>query len=251
MYEEACYATPPLKEVILRLDFGAPIEAFTKSLPQKVATAALHAFPISEPQKAQAQEVVFTGAGMHANSTEFTQWLYHGKNREKTLTIQRDAIVFQHRKYETYEKFKSEAKSIFLSVFDAEKDLSVSRLGLRYINVFEMGDGGALDWGKYINPEMLGAVEFFGKFDNLSRAFHVIEFNHDGHLTKLQYGIANPDYPAPVRRRHFVLDIDSSYQGAIGMAEVDALIDSAHSKIQDLFEKAITEATRAEMGRKE
>jgi hypothetical protein len=49
MHEDIRYEKHFLKEVIVRIDFVAPLDELTKSLPQKVAKVASQQFPIVEP----------------------------------------------------------------------------------------------------------------------------------------------------------------------------------------------------------
>lgn len=77
MHEKICYKKPFLKEVILRLDFGSRVEAFIRALPQKVATAALQRFPMSEPQKTQLKETKETKRGQ----IYFPQQVHHFNHR--------------------------------------------------------------------------------------------------------------------------------------------------------------------------
>lgn len=244
MHENVCYKKPYLKDVILRLDFGSRVEAFIRALPQKVATAALQRFPLSEPQKAQMQEFTFSSTAFETKTADSMQWIYHGRNREKTLTITPDAFLIRNQKYESFEKFREDYDHILKTLFEAQKDLSVGRLGLRYINVLETPGDDPLAWSKYINENMLGIIDMHKDVNALTRSFHIVEFNYDGQQVKFQFGIANPDYPAPIKRRQFVLDIDSYFTGALTQEDVARSVDVAHEKIQALFEESITDKTR-------
>lgn len=244
MYDEVCYKKPFLKEVICRLDFGARVERFLKSLPQKLATAALREFPISEPQKAQTQEFMVSATGFQTKSEETIQWTYHGKNREKTLVISPEAMIVTNRKYKDFEAFHNDVDNVVDSLFDAEKELSVARLGLRYVNVIELDNGDPLTWAEYVNEQMLGIIDTHKDQGALSRVFHIVEFNYDTVHVKFQFGMPNPDYPALIKRKQFVLDIDAYVQGALTQQDVEESIEVAHEKIQELFESSITDRTR-------
>lgn len=247
MYEDACYKKTFLKDVIFRLDFGSSVEAFQRALPQKLATAALQQFPISEPQKGRAQKFVVSDTDVQTETKETVQWAYHGRNREKTLIISSDEIIVSNRKYESFESFRKDIDEILRLLFATQKDLSVGRFGLRYINVLEIPDGNPLSWSEYVNGETLGIIDLNKDTEAISRAFHVIEFNYDGQQVKVQFGIQNPDYPAPVKRRQFVLDIDVFVHGALSYEDVCKHIDAAHERIQDFFENSITDKTRTLM----
>lgn len=247
MHENVCYKKPFIKDVILRLDFGSRVEAFIRALPQKVATAALQRFPLSEPQKAQMQEITFSATALQTKTEDLMQWVYHGRNREKTLTITPETFLITNRGYESFETFHQDFDHVLKAIFESQKDLSVGRVGLRYINVLDTPDDDPLVWADYVNEDMLGIIDMHKEVKALTRVFHIVEFNYDGQQVKFQFGIANPDYPAPIKRRQFVLDIDSYFTGALTQEDVARCVDAAHDKIQALFEESITEKTRAIM----
>lgn len=247
MYENICYKKPFLKEVIFRIDFPSPIEGLGSNLPRTISKLALKKFPISEPQKVQAQSFKISATNVESQKKETTQWVFHGKNRNKHLTIIENAIIFSYKKYKSYENFIEETKDIVDEFFKKYQKLSVSRVGLRYVNIIELNENDPLSWEEYINEGMSGVIDFYGNKNNITRSFHILEYNFDGQSVKYQFGIANPDYPAVVKRKHFVLDLDSYFNGAIEQNEIYECTERAHDKIQDLFEKSITDKTRSLM----
>lgn len=63
-----------------------------------------------------------------------------------------------------------------------------------------------------------------------------------------QFGVHNPDFPARVRRRLFVLDFDCFYQGLQDGNEVLDQVELFHGRIETLFESSITQSLRDMMG---
>ena len=244
MYEKICYKKPFLKEVILRIDFPSPIQGLENSLPRSISKVALKKFPISEPRKVHGQEFQISGPSIQAKPLEMMNWIFHGRQREKHLTIAPNAIIFSTKKYASFEDFIDETNSIINEFFNEYKELSASRVGLRYINNLDINETDPLSWDKYINKQMLGLIKFHGDNDCTTRVFHILEYNFEGQALKFQFGIANPDYPAVVKRKQFVLDLDSWFNGAIEEKDIFTFVESAHGKIQELFEKSITAETR-------
>jgi len=249
MYETVCYKKPFLKDVIVRINFASPIEGFQRALPPKVASSALFNFPISEPQKLQEQTVTITHESIENQRGESMQWTYHGREREKTLHITSEYVSLVLKSYKSYEAMRLELDPILDVIFETQKDLVASRVGVRFVNVLDMPhDGDPFAWGDFVRPDMLATINAHKATGILSRAFQIVEFNNNGRSARFQFGLANPDFPAPVRRRQFVIDIDAYYQGALTLADVSTEIDAAHTTIQQLFEASITDATRALMG---
>ncbi|MEI7983657.1 MAG: hypothetical protein WCI71_18560, partial [Bacteroidota bacterium] len=55
------------------------------------------------------------------------------------------------------------------------------------------------------------------------------------------------DFPSRIRRKMFILDIDSYYQGVFKREEIKANFDLSHERIEQLFENSITEDLRVLM----
>lgn len=245
MYEHVCYKNPFLKEVIFKADFPTLLQSVEKGLSAKVSNYILKNFPLSEPQKAHAQEFQFSGgSNFQAKSQEIMQWIFHSEKRDKSLAITPNAFSYTNRSYKTYEYLLEDVNRPLEAFFNDHKDLAASRLGLRYVNVIDIKDENPLEWKSYLNEDMLGIIDFNQDKDHLTRMFHILEYNFDGLLVKFQFGIANPDYPAPVRKKEFVLDIDAYSHGAFEYKDIADFMEQAHKKIQSIFETSITDNTR-------
>lgn len=244
--DQICYVAPFLKEAIIRIDFPMPCAALSGALGAKLSKAALSKFPIAEPQKVQAQEFQFSGASFSANSREITQYTFHGKDREKSLIITPDGVAQTSKSYKSFELFLSDFMGFISSLKEAQPEQIANRVGIRYVNVIDMNEGNPLEWSEFINEQMLGIIDI-GNKANISRAFHILEFNFDTVNLKCQFGIANPDYPATVRRKQFVLDLDAQAVGAFDLSEIEPILKTGHQKIQEFFELSITDKTRALM----
>lgn len=245
MHETVCYKKPFLKEVIFKADFPTIVQGVEKGLSGELTKLILKKFPVSEPQKAQTQEFQFKGgSSFEAKSTEIMQWVFHGGNREKTLNITQDAFTYSNRAYSTYENLLDDINSPMEQFYKDFKGITAGRLGMRYVNVIDVKEDNPLEWSEYINEDMLGIIDFNQDSEHLTRMFHILEYNYDGLCIKFQFGIANPDYPATIRKKQFVLDIDAYMHGAFEYSDVADFIQAAHEKIQSIFENSITQATR-------
>jgi len=247
MYDDISYRKPFLKEVIIKFDFSSPITELAKSLPPKISHSALTKFPISEPKKTHSSELMISPTEVKQKTEESMEWTFHGKEREKTLVIGPAAFVVMVRKYTTYEMMKTDMQNTIKTVFDSFPDIKISRIGLRYVNVIEVTGEDPLAWDSYINEKILGIIDFHESKEYLSRAFHILVYNFDGQSLKCQFGIVNPDYPAVIKRKQFILDLDSFYHGAFDLTETLNNLDKSHERIQEFFEKSITDETRTLM----
>jgi uncharacterized protein (TIGR04255 family) len=250
MHEDVCYEKPFIKEVILRVDLPSPIPDLGKALPQRLVKKIVQRFPIAEPQTVKTREIIIDQleGNLQGNTTESTKWMYHGKDREKTLTITHDLLLWQARNYVSYEDFTEDWQPVLAEFFAHLPDTVASRVGLRYVNIIEgLEDRQTLQWDDLIKEELLGLMRRFRDEANVSRVFQILEFNYEGQILKFQFGVPNPDYPAPIRRKQFVLDLDSYYQGALDHPGILAAIAKGHEKIQERFEASITDGLRTTM----
>lgn len=247
MYENICYKKPFLVEAVVRFDFASQIPEFEKGLPARVSTAALKKFPIFEPQKTQLHELQF-GDAVEAKSsvTEIINLIYHGLEKEKTLNITPNSLDVTIKNYHTFELFMEDVLAPLSALCEAFPELRASRVGIRYVNVINLTGGNPLDWNDYVNPKLIGVIDFHEK-ENLSRAFQMLEYNFEEDATKFQFGLVNPDYPAKIKRREFVLDIDAFSVGAFDYQGILGKINKGHERIQELFESSITQTTRENM----
>jgi uncharacterized protein (TIGR04255 family) len=250
-YEDICYSSPFIKEAIIRIDFPAPVLALSENLKKPITKAALSRFPIFEPQKIQAQEFKFSGDAVSETSRkEISQSSFHGKAREKSIIISPTTIFQSTKDYQSYEIFTGDFFHVIDAVKSSEPDITVSRIGVRYVNVIDLHTGDPLDWSGYINSSMLSLVNLNKHKDKLSRAFNVLDYSFDSVHLKFQFGIVNPDYPAIVKRRQFVLDLDAFSAGSYDLEEVQKIVEEAHAIIQDYFEFSIEDKTRKLMKKK-
>jgi len=91
---------------------------------------------------------------------------------------------------------------------------------------------------------------FFPEGDLLTRLMGIAELKYGEMDLRFQFGMPNADYPAPIRRPLYVLDVDASVSQAHDFSEVVGHMDSAHDRIQAIFERSITGDLRGKMDAK-
>ncbi len=242
-YNSICYKRNFLKEVIARIDFINPIKSLEKEIPKKITESIKENFPIVEPRKAIAQELQISPRSFSHKSQEFIEWNFHGKDKDKTLTISQNSIFVSYKKYKAYEDLKNEYLKIVNTIAEIYENIQARRAGLRYINEIIL-DGDPFSWNDYLNNKILCLLSFYENKSEIARIFHVIEFNYNIFNLRYQFGMHNPDFPAPIKQKRFILDMDAYNEGILDISEVSNLIDNFHFKIQELFEVTITDRLR-------
>jgi len=248
-YTNLKYNKTFLTEVITRIDFLGQIEDMRESLPRKIANLISKSFPILEPQKVVAQQLQLTPDGVISKEGPSQQnlWKFFGAHREKYLTFSSDAILASYKKYDSFEDFLSGILPLVEYLSKEYLDLQARRVGLRYINNLKPKGRGPFSWSKFINEHMLCILDVLEPKKAITRAFHNLEFNYGDFRLRFQYGIHNSDYPAPVRQRVFVMDLDAFSETPESMSNVPRLLSEYHDAIQYAFEQSITDDLREEL----
>ena len=250
-YKDTRYASNFLKEVIARVDFLSPLPGVETALPVELSNIASRNFRIAEPRDAVQQQVQLGPAGIsEPKERRFKEWYFHGKQRTKRLAITPDWLHVLYEKYETYDLLRSEFMEVVERIDKVFAGVQVKRTGLRYINSIELrGEPDPLDWSAYLNPDLLSLFRFpdQARRHSLCRVFHTIDFAFESFNLSYRLGMHNPDYPAPIRKKIFVLDLDAHTELTVETKDVGALLDQFHEAIQEYFESSITPALRSKM----
>ncbi len=244
MPDQIKYRKNFLSEVIARIDFASPIHRIAKDLPSRISTAALKAFPIQEPRKAIAQHLQISQQNVTTENVELTEWHFFGKEREKQLVLVNESLFVTYTRYENYSSFRDDFLNILEVFFKDFPECVPNRLGLRYINKISIQNGDPFSWEEYINASLLSILNFSTNKTQISRAFSNLEFNHGDFNVRFQFGMHNPDFPAIIRQRHFILDYDAYHQGLQNPQDIGHNLDRYHEQIQLLFENSIKDSFR-------
>ncbi|MBU0508563.1 TIGR04255 family protein [bacterium] len=247
-----CYDKNYLKEVLVRVDFSGPIEGIEKKLSPSFEKQALQRFQIAEPQAFVVSGLQVSGGEtksleMRAVGAQGTDWYFHDKNHEKTLSVQQTCFWIRYTKYGKFETLKGDFEYILSHFCENYKGVLLTRTGIRYINFISIPGKGPFDWKDLVNPKMLHIFDVAPGTELISRALHILELNYGDQNLRFQYGMNNPDFPAPIRQNHFILDLDAYVQGPQEPGEALSNIAKGHGRIQCIFEDSITSKLREQM----
>ncbi|MFC1854955.1 TIGR04255 family protein, partial [Thermodesulfobacteriota bacterium] len=142
-------------------------------------------------------------------------------------------------------------EEIFIPIFNlirnAHTNLTLSRFGLRYINTIVLKGVNFFDWRGYIDNKLLSILKLTSKQEYITRAFNLIELQYPNFAMKFQYGMHNPDYPASIKKKVFVLDYDAYHNGQISLNDVKDKLSEFHKAINKKFENSINAKLRAKL----
>lgn len=240
-----------LTEVILRIDFENPIKDFNDNLNESFESEILKYFTLKDVKEAFSELIKIDPRSekVDRQKSKFKEWNFYGNEKMKRFCITKDFLFIIFKKYLNYEDFITPFISV-LNVLKIQYDnFSAKRIGMRYINNIKLDEPNPFAWKDYINKNLLTIFNVPENKNKISRAFHILELNYNTDAIKLkyQYGMHNPDYPATIKKKLYVLDIDAYKVGILTIDEIEHIIPLLHDKIESLFEKSITPKLRDKM----
>jgi uncharacterized protein (TIGR04255 family) len=158
-----------------------------------------------------------------------------------TLTLAHDSMSLNYgpADYTGFNPFFDEFNFILDALVKTCGINHFTRIGLRYVNEIRL-PGRAMEWENIIDDRLVAAtVASALKGGRLLRSMHQVHELHDEDNVLLNYGLINPDYPAPLVQRHFILDIDSFRQSVITTEEAKACLIRLNALCGETFEGSI------------
>ena len=243
MYDNICYGSNYVAEVICRLDFASVLNVFNQSMPRDIFLAIKKYYPIAEPQDIIGTELQISPGNTAINNIVSKKWKFFSRDRKKCCVIDTNRIVFSCKSYNVFEELQRAILDILKKVMMCFPDVQGKRLGLRYINIIPLKDN-----ENWINSKFYNALSEH-KDENTTKLLTQFEYaiiEKDINV-RLQYGYLNPDYPSILKKEEFTIDIDAYSTGIIYAEDIEELIDNMHFEDQKCFEMMITDGFRDAM----
>ncbi|MCK5723742.1 MAG: TIGR04255 family protein, partial [Gammaproteobacteria bacterium] len=139
---------------------------------------------------------------------------------------------------------KEDFLSVVEALFKSYPKIQVKRLVLRYVDNIDIPNESPTEWDKYLKPELNTIFALAGNRETISRAFHVLEFNYGEDFLRFQFGMFNPDYPAPIKKKIYTLDFDMYVTKILNKTDIEETLDRFHEKVSEFFEEVITDELR-------
>lgn len=241
-----------LTQVILRLDY-APLAALQSERQHDFTTDLKKHLPVVRGQ--QLSQIILSGsANVGASFTQQKkgwQWTHSDVDDHQVVTLTPDFLALEQKgnTYVNFQTFRAQLVTIYDKFKAAFGVTEYTRIGLRYINEIVIPVGDALDWDGIVSPDLvIGVKPVFTQPLRMTRSMHQVSAIKDDIFCLINYGLNNPDYPNPIARREFVLDLDSYIEGGIGEVDVLKKIDSLYVVCKQMFEASIADGLRQRMG---
>ena len=238
-----------ISQVIARIDFLSPIVTLNDDIPSKLSIACKQYFPIPEPKEIPVHELHLgpSPTEFEKKQTTVREWHFHGVERNRQLVITQFCMFVIFTRYSTFDDFRATFASIVDALYNTYTELQIKRFGLRYINNVEIAGQNRFSWSSYLNRNLLSIFNVPRDKHKIARAFHNLELNLGDCFLRFQYGMHNPDYPSPIKKKIFVLDYDAYITGLLTKDEINHNLAVLHDEIENMFEISITEKLRGMM----
>lgn len=247
-----CYRQNFLSQVILRADFGtSPIELLSERT--KFTDAIAKKFPhVSQKSLVSVQFEVTPGEPGNVKHTPIGNQWTHTKTVAGTaktvLSTQFLSLEYGPGDYESFDAFFKEFTFLTKQLTKTFGAFPLDRIGLRYVNEIRL-PGKAMDWEDIVRKEMVTAVTTpSATGGRLLRSMHQVVELHEQDQVLLNYGLFNPDFPAPAVQRYFVIDVDCSRTGVIPINEALTCVKKLNDRAGEVFESSIEDGLREIMG---
>lgn len=256
-YQDVCYKTSNLKQVIFRIDFPQPV-ANEKIFKNDVDVLVKRYFPITGKdvikyinEVSLAADAQTGNVSGHTNRIEGIERTYLDSAQLNKVVFSNEAIIFTYNKYESFEKLYDAVSSILRELWSNNK-LIVVRCGLRYVNLYNL-----LPTDKKATKSMfstkLSKIMIPSLVDTTPelqpiRSMVTTEYICDDIKVMYRAGEYNQFYPMPISKEDFAVDIDCFTNVGMESAEdISVFVKRAHSLVQTLFEQSINDKMRGVM----
>ena len=236
--ERIVYEKNFMKNVILRVHFLLDEKEFDNLMNKATLDEIKRRFEILEPLQTIKNTNFMVDVNtntINANQNESKKYIFRKKQGNAALIIDSQSIVIDYTKYLNAEMLLEDIK--LLNFIFAK--ISISRIGLRYINYIEPTGFGEIDWDKYIHNSIRESqkIDFGG---SLLQSINVTDIKYDDYIIKFQSGIHNQNFPADRVKDAYVLDFDAFSNEIKPTEDIEKMIEKWNIQIGKLFEKFIT-----------
>lgn len=243
---ENCYKNNYINKVMAKIEFSDSSEVFDEENLRDVLAEIKERFPISEQSTAMKIEskIKLQSHGVETSSTNFPEWVFRGEDNTKSLKLNHMFVEVTLKKYLTYKDFENDFINPLAHLIKMKPNLQVRRTGIRFINIFNFPIEKYSDSINYFNKNISAQFENLDQVENFSRIFLINEYVIKDTKLRVQSGFFNPDYPALIKRKHFVLDLDAYMDFPHFLNEIPELFRNLHNNIETKFEELITDNLR-------
>ena len=168
-------------------------------------------------------------------------------DRTERVKFSVNTFVFETIKYVSYDNIKDRIES-FINIISKnnKNDELFNRIGMRYINNIEMpykNKEEILNWKDYISTKIWDTTNYSKENRKILQKILVQEFKskeaENNIMFRLQSGVPNPNKPAELVKKNFLIDIDGFTMNVERMNDALDKLQSIHDEESEIFDDCI------------
>jgi 16S rRNA (cytosine(1402)-N(4))-methyltransferase len=169
-----------------------------------------------------------------------------------------DAIIAATKRLELFKKQVTIIRDNYSNCKEVLKNESVEKvdgimldLGVSSFQLDTIDRGFTYKYDTKLDMRMdqrqrLTAEEIVNKYSQNEIYWMIHNYGEDS--LRFQFGMLNPDYPSPIKKKVFTLDHDMYTNKLLEQSEIPVVLDRFHERISNSFERVITNGLRSKMG---
>lgn len=252
------YNKNEIKQMIFRLDFAdKTVDDMIVENPKLIETI-LSAFKTQQPDEIQnitsLTQDQSTPTIFKATPIRKITKCYSAVDGGGNFKYNSNMLVFTINSYSNKRSFTEIAEPILSSFLNESPNCLVSRVGLRFINIFDSKQYSSADFSKKYKSFLLNGVSNVPATPEISQMKYSQSIIHEEIICDdirvcLNFGLYNPTMPSPLKNRDILIDIDAIYGGALKTFEnVMNVFRKSQSIAESVFEMVISDSMRKKLG---
>ena len=244
------YSKNEIKQVIFRIDLEGNDQSLIQYNQNFIATV-LQYYKVAQPEELDRQFSFTQDPANFANIqtiiTEIITKKYTSPDGILIIRFNKNAIIFESSCYSSFEDFMANIKPIVKCFYEINDKAVISRIGLRFINIFSQNNYVVRDFSTKYKAFLTGVQEV----ENMKPIQSICheEFSCDDIRAVINFGYYNPTAPSNLNVKDILLDIDAIHFGTVNNIEdVNRIIDHSHVIIKSLFNTYISDYMRKKLG---
>ena len=171
---------------------------------------------------------------------------YSSLDKFNSIKFNKKYVVFILKSFKNGIEFQNCFEPILSAFMKNNQNISISRIGYRFINHFEEKKFTSADFNKALKTAIKDSHT--GGNLLLSRSITREEYISDDIRITVNSGLYNPTYPSALNIRDILLDIDAVHNGNINkLSDVIEISNRSYASIKDIFESYITPSMRRKL----
>lgn len=245
------YNNNEIKQVIFRLDFAD--KTVSNEIVEKplFLEAVLNTFKTQKPDEVQLVNELTQNPSdpslFKANQLNKITKVFSTIDGSVNLKFNNKFLIISASIYENRVKFSEFILPVLEKLFEEEQNCLVSRIGLRFINVFDASKYNSADFATKYKSLITNNKNINDDLIYSQSIIHEEVIAEDIRI-KLNFGLYNPTMPSPLKNKDILVDIDAIHGGAVKTFEdVSRIFERAQSVSEIVFESVITDNLRKKL----